>query len=313
MKNFSIIGVAGYIACKHLNAIQETNNNLISALDPSDSVGILDNFFPDALFFKEFERFDRHFFKLSKKNHTKINYVSICSPNYLHDSHIRFALRSGAHAICEKPLVLNLWNLEGLKYLEEKTGKKINTILQLRNHQEILKLKNKISQNKMKKIYDIDLTYVTPRGNWYAQSWKGDIDKSGGIVTNIGIHLFDMLHYLFGKTKNSKLFLKKDEKQSGFLELENANVRWYLSIDRNDLSLVSRNNRNKTYRSIIINGEEIEFSNGFNDLHTLSYKQILNGEGFGIDENFNSIETVSNIRSSNVVHLEGEYHPFIKL
>ena len=311
MKNFSLIGVAGYIASKHLNAIKETGNNLISALDPNDSVGILDNFFPNSLFFKEFERFDRHVFKLSKIKEEKINYISICSPNYLHDSHIRFALRSGADAICEKPLVLNLWNLEGLRDLEDKTGNKINSILQLRNHKEIIKLKNKISKSKITKNYNIDLTYITPRGNWYAQSWKGDVNKSGGIVTNIGIHLFDMLHYLFGKTKKSKLFLKKDEKQSGFLELENANVRWFLSIDYNDLPLICKKNKVKTFRSISIDGKEIEFSKGFTDLHTLSYEQILNGKGFGIDENINAIETASNIRSAKTVPLVGEYHPLI--
>lgn len=312
MKNFSLMGVGGYIAPKHLEAIKVTNNNLISAFDPNDSVGIMDKFFRDALYFKEFERFDRHIFKLSKNFKEKIDYVSICTPNYLHDSHIRFSLRSGADAICEKPLVLNLRNLEPLSQLEINTGKKIYTILQLRNHNKILRLKNQVSKKSENQIYDIDLTYITSRGSWYNQSWKGDIEKSGGIATNIGVHFFDMLHYLFGKPKHSKLHLNTPTKQSGFLELEKANVRWFLSIDYNDLPNDVKKINKSTFRSIKINEKELEFSEGFEDLHIKSYKQILKGQGFGLKDNYDTIKTISLIRTSRVSPLISDYHPRLK-
>ena len=312
MKKFSLIGVGGYIAQRHLEAIKATNNELISALDPNDSVGIIDNYFPNAFYFNEFERFDRHIYKLSLNKKSKIDYISICSPNYLHDSHIRFALRSGANTICEKPLVLNPWNLDGLIELENNTGCKVNTILQLRLHPSIIKLSKKIKSMELKKKLDIDLTYITSRGNWYLRSWKGDIKKSGGIATNIGIHLFDMLHFIFGKLKKSKIFLNTDTKQSGFLELEKANIRWFLSIDNMDIPKNIRENGKTTYRSIKINNQEIEFSDGFKDLHIKSYKEILKGNGFGIEENRSAIETVSLIRNSKISQLKGDFHPFLK-
>lgn len=311
-KNFSIMGVGGYIAPKHMQAIKTTGNNLLSALDPNDSVGIIDSYFRDALYFKEFERYDRHIFSLSKVEKNKIHYISICSPNYLHDSHIRFALRSGSNAICEKPLVLNLWNLEKLFDLERVTNKKVYTILQLRHHKSINKIKKNIDKVLQKKNVDIDLTYITSRGNWYFQSWKGNAEKSGGIATNIGIHFFDMLHYIFGATRKSKLFLHLENKQSGFLELDNANVRWFLSIDYNDLPKAIKLQNKTTYRSIKINGKEIEFSDGFEDLHTESYRKILSEKGFGIEENRNAIETVSNLRNSTLNRLTGDYHPLLK-
>jgi len=312
MKNFSLIGVGGYVAPRHLEAIKETDNQLISVLDPNDSVGIIDSYFPNAHYFSEFERFDRHVYKLSQNKNLKIDYISICSPNYLHDSHIRFALRSGANAICEKPLVLNPWNLDGLAELEKSTGCKVNTILQLRLHPSIVQLSNRIKNMELKKKLDIDLTYITARGNWYGRSWKGDLKKSGGIATNIGIHLFDMLHFIFGKLKSSKIYLDTEAKQSGVLELEKANIRWFLSIDDEDLPNNIKEKGKTTYRSITIDKEEIEFSEGFKDLHIQSYKEILKGNGFGIEENRDTIETVSLIINSKITKLEGDYHPFIK-
>lgn len=312
MKKFSLIGVGGYIAPRHLEAIKETNNLLVSALDPNDSVGVIDNYFPNAFYFKEFERFDRHVYKLFLNKKTKLDYITICSPNYLHDSHIRFALRSGANAISEKPLVLNPWNLDGLIELEKKTGCKVNTILQLRLHPSIIKLSKKINSMELKKKLDIDLTYITSRGNWYGRSWKGDIKKSGGIATNIGIHLFDMLHFIFGELKKSKIFLNTDTKQSGFLELEKANIRWFLSIDNEDIPKKIREKGKTTYRSITIDKKEIEFSEGFKNLHIKSYKEILKGNGFGIEDNRAAIETVSLIRNSTISELKGDFHPLIK-
>ena len=312
MKKFAIIGVGAYIAPRHLEAIKSTNNMVVSALDPHDSVGIIDSYFPDAYYFSEFERFDRHIYKLSLNKKTKIDYLSICSPNYLHDSHIRFGLRSGINTICEKPIVLNPWNLDGLLDLENNTGCKVNTILQLRLHQSIIDLLNRINNMKLKKKLDVDLTYITSRGNWYNRSWKGDLKKSGGIATNIGIHFFDMLHYIFGKLVMSKKHLDKDTKQGGILELEKANVRWFLSIDNNDIPDELRKEGKTTYRSITVDNEEIEFSDGFKDLHIKSYEEIFKGNGFGIEENRDAIETVSLIRNSKVSPLLDDYHPFLK-
>jgi UDP-N-acetyl-2-amino-2-deoxyglucuronate dehydrogenase len=310
-KNFGIIGVAGYIAVRHLHAIKETGNNLLASLDKFDSVGRIDSYFPDSDFFVEFERFDRHFDKL-KRTGTKIDYVSICSPNYLHDSHIRFALRHQAEAICEKPIVLNPWNIDALQEIENETGHKIYTVLQLRLHPKILELREKIRNGPKGKVYDIDMTYVTSRGNWYSISWKGDIQKSGGVATNIGIHFFDMLSWIFGDTRKNIVHISEPHKAAGYLELENARVRWFLSLDYNDIPLSFRESGKRTYRSITVNGEEIEFSEGFADLHTESYKEILSGKGFGLKEARQSVETAYNIRNSKPVGLQGDYHPILK-
>jgi UDP-N-acetyl-2-amino-2-deoxyglucuronate dehydrogenase len=307
--NFALIGAAGYVAPKHLKAIKENGQNLVATLDNNDSVGIIDSYFPDAAFFTEFERFDRHceMLRHAGEKH-RVHYVSICSPNYLHDAHIRFALRTGANAICEKPVVLNPWNVEALALLEKETGKKVYTILQLRLHPSIIELKKKIQHLPKGKKHNIVLTYITPRGKWYNYSWKGDIMKSGGIATNIGIHFFDMLIWIFGSIKSSTLHYRKNNRAGGLLELENANVKWFLSLDRSDLPDATQ----KTYRSILLDDNDFEFSDGFADLHSLSYKEILEGNGFGIDEAKPSIETVYEIRNSNPVGLKGEYHPFLK-
>ncbi len=310
MKNFALIGAAGYIAPRHMRAIKDTGNNLIAALDKCDSVGIIDSFFPQADFFTEYERFDRHIDKL-RRTGQKIDYVSICTPNYLHDSHIRFALRHNADAICEKPLVLNPWNVDALQEIEAETGKLINTILQLRLHKSIVELKQKV-ENEKNKIYDIDLTYITSRGKWYFFSWKGDKTKSGGIATNIGVHFFDMLIWIFGAVKQNIVHLSEPNKAAGFLELENARVRWFLSLDSNDLPKSAVENGLPTFRSITIENEELEFSGGFTDLHTQSYERILAGKGFTLDDARQSIETVFNIRNATPVGLKGDYHHFLK-
>jgi UDP-N-acetyl-2-amino-2-deoxyglucuronate dehydrogenase len=311
--NFALIGVAGYIAPKHLKAIKETGQNLVAALDKNDSVGIMDNFFPEASFFTEFERFDRHFELLRRSNQAhNIHYVSICSPNYLHDAHIRFALRQNAHAVSEKPLVLNPWNVEALQMIEKETDKKVNTILQLRLHPSIIELKKKIEQSPRNKRFDIELIYITPRGRWYQYSWKGDVLKSGGVATNIGVHFFDMLIWIFGKVQENVLHVSAYNKAAGLLELEKARIKWFLSIDKDDLPVKQEEGKNKAYRSITLDGKEIEFSEGFTDLHTQSYKKILEGNGYGIEETKPSIETVFTIRNSKAVGLKGEYHPILK-
>lgn len=300
-KNFALIGTAGYIAPRHLQAIKETDNNLVCALDKSDSVGILDRYFNDVDFFTEFERFDRHAEMLRIKNPQKaLDYVSICSPNYLHDAHIRFALRIGAHAICEKPLVLNPWNLDALAALEEESEKNIYNILQLRLHKNIRELKQKIDNEPRGKRHRIELTYVTSRGKWYDYSWKGDISKSGGVATNIGIHFFDMLAWVFGKVKSNHVFLSEPRKASGFIELEKAYVSWYLSIDKNDLPEQAVLKNRPTYRSITLDEQEIEFSDGFTDLHTEIYKDILDGGGFRIEDARISIELAHDIRHAKI-------------
>ena len=313
MKRFALIGAAGYIAPRHMRAIKETDNRLSAALDPFDSVGIIDSFFPEADFFTEPERFDRYLDKLRRKGEDKkIDYVSICSPNYLHDAHIRMALRNDAHAICEKPLVLNPWNLESLAEIEKETGKNVYNILQLRYHPSIIELKNEIDSSSDKKIHDIELTYITSRGKWYFYSWKGDIAKSGGVVTNIGIHFFDMLSWIFGKTENNIVHLLEPDKAAGYLQLKNANVKWFLSLDKNDLPAQAVKDNKPTFRSIKINGREIEFSGGFTDLHTVSYQNILKGNGFGLDDARNSIEIVHKIRTSKPQGLIDDYHSFLK-
>lgn len=311
--NFALIGAAGYIAPRHLKAIKETGNNLVAALDKFDSVGIMDSYFPDSDFFTEPERFDRHLDKLRRLDHGKeVHYVSICSPNYLHDSHIRLALRNDAHAICEKPIVLNPWNVDALQIMERETGKNIYTILQLRLHPSIIALKKQVEEGPKDKVYDLDLTYITSRGHWYHISWKGDMEKSGGVATNIGVHFFDMLSFIFGPVKENLVHCSQTDKAAGYLELERARVRWYLSLDYNDIPRSVRENGQRTYRSITMNGTEIEFSEGFGDLHTLSYKDILGGGGFRLEEARNSINTVFHIRNSHPMGPRGDYHPFIK-
>jgi UDP-N-acetyl-2-amino-2-deoxyglucuronate dehydrogenase len=310
-RNFGIIGVAGYIAVKHLNAIKETGNNLLASLDRFDSVGRIDSYFTRSDFFFEFERFDRHFDKL-KRTGTKIDYVSICSPNYLHDSHIRFALRHQAEAICEKPIVLNPWNVEALQEIENETGHKIYTVLQLRLHPKIIELREKILKGPKEKIYDVDMSYITSRGNWYSISWKGDIQKSGGVSTNIGIHFFDMLSWIFGDAKKSIVHLSEPHKAAGYLELENARVRWFLSLDYDDIPDFFRRSGQRTYRSVTVDGEDIEFSEGFADLHTLTYSEILAGRGFGLKDARQSVEIAYTIRNSKPVGLQGDYHPILK-
>jgi UDP-N-acetyl-2-amino-2-deoxyglucuronate dehydrogenase len=310
-KNFGLIGVAGYIAVRHLRAIKDTGNNLLASLDRFDSVGIIDNYFPQSDFFVEFERFDRHFDKL-KRSGIKIDFVSICSPNYLHDSHIRFALRHHADAICEKPIVLNPWNVDALQEIENETGHKIYTVLQTRLHPRIIELRKKIENDKSDKIYNIDLTYVTSRGNWYYISWKGDLQKSGGVATNIGIHFFDMLSWIFGNAKKNIVHLSEPNKAAGFLELEKARIRWFLSLDPNDLPSTVIRKGQKTFRSIVIDGEEIEFSEGFTDLHTLTYKEILAGRGSGLEDARQSVEIAFTIRNSKPSEPAGDYHPALK-
>ena len=310
-KNFGLIGVAGYIAVRHLKAIKDTGNNLLASLDRFDSVGLIDSYFPQSDFFVEFERFDRHFDKL-KRSGTKIDYVSICSPNYLHDSHIRFALRHGADAICEKPIVLNPWNVDALQEIEKETGHKINTVLQLRLHPKIAELRDRIRNGPRDKVYDVDLTYITSRGNWYYISWKGDIQKSGGIATNIGIHFFDMLGWIFGEVKNNVVNISEPNKAGGYLELKNARVRWFLSLDYNDIPKEIREKGQRTYRSVTVEGEEVEFSEGFADLHTETYKEILAGRGFGLSDARQSVITAYTIRNAKPVGLTGDYHPLLK-
>lgn len=312
MKNFALIGASGYIAPRHLKAIKDTNNNLIAALDRFDSVGIMDSYFPEADFFVEPERFDRHLEKLKYEKKTKLDYVSICTPNYLHDSHIRMALRRGSDAICEKPLVLNPWNIDALENVEKETGNRVWNILQLRLHESIIDLKRKIEAAPKDKIFDIDLTYLTSRGNWYYTSWKGDVSKSGGIATNIGVHFYDMLSWIFGVVKKNIVHVHRHDRAAGYLEFDRARVRWFLSINSDMLPADIVDKGQRTYRSIQIEGEELEFSGGFTDLHTKVYKDILDGKGYGLSAARQAIEIVHEIRNSNPIGLKGEYHPLAK-
>lgn len=316
--HFGLIGAAGYIAPRHMKAIKDTGNQLVCALDPYDGVGIIDSYFPQADFFIEPERFDRHLDKLRRmafsKEHPddrKVEYVSICSPNYMHDSHIRLALRNDAHAICEKPIVLNPWNLEALEIIEKETGKKVYTILQLRLHPSIMALREQVQNGPKDKIHDLDLTYITSRGNWYARSWKGDVSKSGGIATNIGVHFFDMLTWVFGKMKENKVHVLEEKKAGGLLKLEHANIRWFLSIDYNDIPAEVRKTGKRTYRSLLMGDQEIEFSDGFTDLHTEMYREIIAGRGYGISDSKQSISIVYQIRNSVPIGLKGDYHPIL--
>jgi len=314
-KNFALIGAAGYIAPRHMKAIKDTGNNLVAALDPYDGIGIMDSNFPEADFFTEFERFDRFVDKWHRDNGKKIDYISICSPNYLHDSHIRFALKSGADAICEKPLVLNPHNIDQLKVIEQETGKKVYNILQLRLHDSIIALKEKVTKELKEnpdKVYDIDLTYLTSRGKWYFTSWKGAQEKSGGIASNIGVHFYDMLCWIFGDVEENIVHVKTPDTNAGYFKLKNATVRWFLSVNYDYIPEDVKEKGIRTYRSISVDGEEIEFSGGFTDLHTKSYEHILNGGGFGLDEAYGSIRTVATIRNLPAIGLEGDFHPFCK-
>lgn len=295
MKRFALIGAAGYIAPRHMKAIKDTGNTLVCAFDPFDSVGVLDNYFPEADFFTEFERFDRHIDKLRRQGNP-IDFISICSPNYLHDAHIRFALRSGCDVICEKPLVLNPWNVDAISDIEKETGKSVNTILQLRLHPSIINLKNRIDSSPVGHIHTVDLNYITSRGNWYQHSWKGEMQKSGGIATNIGVHFFDMLTWIFGDVLENKVNKHNENTASGFLHLKKAKVNWNLSIDYTQIPEDQKALGKRTFRTLKIEGEEIEFSDGFTELHTESYRHILSGNGFGVLESKKAIEIVQEIR-----------------
>jgi UDP-N-acetyl-2-amino-2-deoxyglucuronate dehydrogenase len=312
MKNFALIGAAGYIAPRHMKAIKETNNNLVAAMDKFDSVGIIDSYFPNASFFTEFERFDRHIEKLKRKEQ-RLDYVSICSPNYFHDAHCRFGLRHGADVICEKPIVLNPWNIDALQEIEKETGHNIYNILQLRLHKSVIDLKKKVEAAPKDKIFDIDLTYLTSRGNWYYTSWKGDNEKSGGIASNIGVHFYDMLMWIFGEVKQNIVHVHTHDRAAGYLDLERARVRWFLSINYDTIPEAIKATGATTYRSILIEEEEFEFSGGFNELHTTSYQHVLGGEGFRIGEARQAIELVHDIRHKTPVGLKGEYHPLANL
>ncbi len=312
-KNFAVIGVGGYVAPRHLKAIRDTGNRLVAAVDPKDSVGILDQFSYDVRFFTEIERFDRHLEKLRRgPEDGHIHYVSVCSPNYLHDAHCRLAMRIGADVICEKPLVVNPWNLDALQEIETETGRKINTILQLRVHPELLKLKARLEQKSSDTQHDVVLSYVTSRGNWYHVSWKGQMEKSGGVATNIGIHFFDLLIWLFGPAMDTKVYHADNERMSGFIELERARVRWFLSVDYNDLPETARQANKTTFRSITVGGQEVEFSEGFTDLHTRVYEKTLAGDGFGIEDARPSIELTHRIREAEISPMDTLAHPFLK-
>ncbi len=310
-RNFALTGAAGYIAPRHLQAIHDTGQRLVAALDPSDSVGILDRYFPRARFFVDFERFDRHAEKLRRlEPEQRIHVVSICSPNYLHDAHVRFALRIRADALCEKPLVLNPWNLDALEELEAEYGRRVYTILQLRLHPAIVALRQRVAADPAGRTHDLELTYITSRGPWYFVSWKGDESRSGGIGTNIGIHFFDLLVWVFGPVRDQRVHLARPDKMAGSLELERARVRWFLSLDRADLPAEAAGKA--TYRSLTMDGEAVEFSEGFGDLHTACYLEMLEGRGFGIADARPAIELAHRIRTSGPVGLTGDFHPLAR-
>ena len=310
MKNFALLGASGFVAPRHLKAIKDTGNKLIAALDPFDSVGIIDSYFPKANFFVEPERFDRFLEKRKYEDELKLDYLSICTPNYLHDAHIRMALRRGADAICEKPLVLNPWNIDALEKIEQESGQKVWNVLQLRVHPSIIALKQKVDAAGKDKIFDVDLTYITSRGNWYYSSWKGKEEKSGGIATNIGVHFYDMLAWVFGGVKKNTVHLHTHDRASGYLEFEKARVRWFLSINEDVLPEEVKSKGQRTYRSIKLEGEEVEFSTGFTDLHTRIYEGVLSGKGYGLSEARTAIEIVHEVRSQKPIGLKGSYHPF---
>ena len=310
MKRFALIGAAGYIAERHMKAIKETGNMLVCASDKFDVMGRIDSYFPEAEFFLEHENLDKYMDDL-KMQGTPIDYVSICTPNYMHPSHIRFALRNGADAICEKPMVIFPEDMHIIQDIEKETGKRVFTVLQLRHHPAILAMKQKIAQSE-KKVFDVDLSYITTRGKWYLKSWKGDVSKSGGVATNIGIHLFDMLTWIFGPVQKNVVHIYQENKAAGFLQLEKARVRWFLSLDQNDLPQAVQQNNQRTFRSITIENHEIEFSGGFTDLHTTTYQHILNGKGYGINDAKESIVLTDEIRNTNPVGLKGDFHPYLK-
>ncbi|MDY4933348.1 MAG: Gfo/Idh/MocA family oxidoreductase [Candidatus Onthomorpha sp.] len=312
MKNFGIIGVAGYIAPRHLKAIKETGNRLVVALDKSDSVGIMDSYFPQCSFYTEYERFDRFVEKI-KHTEDRLDFVSVCTPNYLHDSHIRFGLRAGADVICEKPLVLNPWNIDALQKMEEETGKKVYNILQLRLHPAIIKWKQMVDEGPKDKIYNVDLTYITSRGLWYYTSWKGDVTKSGGVATNIGVHFYDMLSWIFGAVKENIVHIYEHDRAAGLLVFEKARVRYFLSINADTLPKEAVAAGKRTYRKMEMDGKEIEFSDGFTELHTESYKNIFSGKGFGLQDARRCIQIVHDIRNSKPIGLQGDYHPLAAL
>lgn len=309
-KNFAVIGVGGYIAPRHLRAIRDTGNCLVAAVDQKDSVGVLDQYSFNVKFFTEIERFDRHLEKLRRgPDENRVHYVSVCSPNYLHDAHCRLALRVGADVICEKPLVINPWNFDALQELEAETHHRINTVLQLRLHPSLVQLKESLQRESG--LHEVELTYITSRGPWYHVSWKGHEDKSGGIATNIGVHFFDLLLWLFGPTQGIRVYHADDNRMSGFIELERARVRWFLSVDKDDLPLQAKTAGKTTFRSITVDGKEIEFSEGFTDLHTRVYEETLAGRGFGIVDARPSIELTHAIRTAQLLPKDDCIHPFL--
>lgn len=311
MKKFALIGAAGYIAPRHLKAIKETGNDLLVAMDINDSVGIMDSHFPDAEFFTEFEQFSG-FVEDSRQNGDRLDYVAICSPNYLHLSHMKFSLQNGIDVICEKPLVLTTADLKILESYESRYGAKVNSILQLRLHPSILALKRKVEESPPGKVFDVSLTYLTSRGKWYLKSWKGFDEKSGGVATNIGVHFYDMLHFVFGAVRRNEVHYRDKKTSAGYLEYDRARVRWFLSIDSNHLPENAVRGEKLTYRSIDVDGEELEFSGGFTDLHTASYRNILEGRGFGIAENLAAIQVVEEMRSSVICTSPTAEHPLLE-
>jgi UDP-N-acetyl-2-amino-2-deoxyglucuronate dehydrogenase len=311
--NFALIGAAGFVAPRHFQAIRDVGGQLVAATDPHDSVGILDRYFPKARYFPEIERFDRHLEKLRRLSQDeRVHYVSICSPNYLHDAHVRLALRVGARAICEKPLVIAPWNLDQLAALEQEHGCQVSTILQLRVHPQLAALKTRLLAENPAHRHDVELTYVTGRGPWYHASWKGQEDRSGGVTMNIGVHFFDLLTWLFGRLEQLEVHLKDSRRTAGFLELERAQVRWFLSVDRADVPEDAASQGKTTFRSITCDGEEVEFSEGFTDLHTKVYEEILAGRGFGIEDARASIEAVHRIRTAPLAPPTSQPHPLTK-
>jgi UDP-N-acetyl-2-amino-2-deoxyglucuronate dehydrogenase len=312
MKKFALIGAAGFVAPRHMKAIRDTGNQLVAALDKNDSVGVMDSCFPDAHFFTEFERFDRHLEKRRREGGERVDYVSICSPNYLHDAHIRFALRIQADAICEKPVVLNPWNVDALELIAQETGRAVHPILQVRLHPAIVALRDRVRNAPPEKKCDIDVTYIAPRGRWYMVSWKGIVEKSGGVATNIGVHFFDILQWIFGEVQCSIVHADEPVRAAGYLELRRARVRWFLSVDRLDLPQDGGGDQGGAFRSLVVDGNELEFSGGMEDLHTRSYEEILAGRGFSLADAKPAIQTVSDIRRSQAVGLHGDYHPFLK-
>jgi len=310
MKRFALIGAAGYIAPRHMKAVRDVGGDLVAAMDVNDSVGILDSHFPEAEFFTEFEQFDARM-DAERRAGRGLDYVAIASPNYLHEAHMRYALRAGADAICEKPLVLNPEDIDGLKALERDTGRRINTVLQLRLHPAILTLRERVAAHPADRKADVDLTYITSRGNWYLKSWKGLTEKSGGIATNIGVHFFDMLHFVYGALQENIVHLNTPTKAAGYLEYERARVRWFLSLDVNDVPAAERARGKRTFRAVTADGENIEFSDGFTDLHTRIYEEVLAGRGFGVEENRAAIATVAQIRNAALAPLGSLAHPFV--